>query len=216
MNEPIVTDEIPLTLPLREPEVKKLTLGQSIRLSGTLITARDEAHKWLVETFIRPASRPSAKDLGLLEQLRPFLTGGAIYHCGPVVEKQADGGYRILAAGPTTSAREEPYEAEVMQFFNLKAVIGKGGMGLRTLAACEQTPAVYLHAVGGAAALIAQSVSRVVDVLKLEFGVPEALWVLEVCDFPTVVTMDAKGNSLHEQVRAVSQNELQRLMERNQ
>jgi len=216
MNEPVVTDEIPLTLPLRDSEVKELTLGQSIRLSGTLITARDEAHKWLVETFIRPASQPSPKDLDILAQLRSLLMGGAIYHCGPVVEKKAEGGYRILAAGPTTSAREEPYEAEVMQFLNLKAVIGKGGMGLRTLEACQQTPAVYLHAVGGAAALIAQSVTRVVDVFKLEFGVPEALWVLEVRDFPAVVTMDAKGNSLHEQVRAVSQIELQRLMARNQ
>jgi fumarate hydratase subunit beta len=115
--------------------------------------------------------------------------------------------YRFVAAGPTTSIREEPYQGDVMRHFKIQGVIGKGGMGAKTLAACKEAPGVYLHAIGGAASLIAQTVTRVLGVYKLEFGVPEALWVIEVQDFPAVVTMDAHGGSLHaniaEQSKAV-------------
>jgi fumarate hydratase class I len=130
-----------------------------------------------------------------------------IYHCGPVVAGLDTKEYRFVAAGPTTSIREEPYQGPVMRHFNIKGVIGKGGMGAKTLAACREVPGAYLHAVGGAASLIAQTVTSVLGVYKLDFGVPEAMWVIEVKDFPTVVTMDAHGGSQHavieEQSRAV-------------
>ena len=117
-----------------------------------------------------------------------------------------------VAAGPTTSIREEVYQPDVIRHFNLKGVIGKGGMGANTLAACAEQPAVYFHAIGGAATLIAQAVREVRDVYRLDFGVPEAMWVIEVEDFPVVVTMDSHGNSIHEQVEAVSQEKFKQLV----
>ena len=119
-----------------------------------------------------------------------------------------------MAAGPTTSIREEPYQGDVMRHFNLKGVIGKGGMGPKTLAACQEVPGVYLHAIGGAGTLIAQAVEEVEDVLKLEFGVPEAMWVIRVNDFPVVVTMDSHGASIHDQVEAASQQQFEALLAR--
>ena len=123
------------------------------------------------------------------------------------------GDYKFVAAGPTTSIREEPYQGDVMRHFNIKGVIGKGGMGAKTLAACQEVPGVYFHAVGGAASLIAQSVQKVHGVYKLDFGVPEAMWVIEVKDFPVVVTMDANGNSLHDEIEKKSQGVLEELLQ---
>lgn len=120
--------------------------------------------------------------------------------------------YHFVAAGPTTSIREEPYEYDVIRHFNLRGVIGKGGMGSKTLAACREQPAVYFHAIGGAASLIARSVTNVIGVHKLDLGVPEAMWVIQVEDFPAVVTMDAHGASLHETVRLHSQAQLKQLL----
>jgi len=120
--------------------------------------------------------------------------------------------YRFVAAGPTTSIREEPYQSDVMRHFNVKAVIGKGGMGAKTLQGCADTPGVYLHAIGGAASLIAQTVVKVIGVYKLSFGVPEAMWVIEVKDLPVVVTMDAHGQSLHEVVEKDSNKVLAELL----
>jgi fumarate hydratase class I len=143
--------------------------------------------------------------------LKKVLTEGVIYHCGPVVQKNEDT-WSFLAAGPTTSIREEPYQAAVIEHFKLRAVIGKGGMGLRTLQACQDFGAVYLHAIGGAATLIARSVREVITVYKLEFGVPEAFWIIRVEDFPAVVTMDSHGNSLHEQIMLQSSAKLAELL----
>jgi len=130
--------------------------------------------------------------------------GGVIYHCGPVVSGLDTGEYKFVAAGPTTSIREEPYQGDIMAYFNMKGVIGKGGMGAKTLAACQDVPGVYFHAVGGAATLIAESVKQVLTVHKMEFGVPEAIWVLDVEKFLVVVTMDSHGNSLHEEIEKKS------------
>jgi fumarate hydratase class I len=124
------------------------------------------------------------------------------------------GDYRFVAAGPTTSIREEPYQGDVMRHFKIKGVIGKGGMGPKTLAACHEVPGTYLHAVGGAASLIAQTVERVLGVYKLEFGVPEAMWVIQVKDFPVVVTMDSHGGSLHAEIEAKSAKVLEGLLAR--
>jgi fumarate hydratase class I len=201
-----------LTLPLSPETIRELKVGDPVALRGVMITGRDTAHKWMIDTFIRKTREPSGDDLAVAEAIRPLLDGGAIYHCGPVVAGLDTKEYRFVAAGPTTSTREEPYQGDVMRHYRVRAVIGKGGMGPKTLAACRETPGVYLHAIGGAATLIAQTVKRVLGVHKLDFGVPEAMWVIEVEDFPAVVTMDSHGGSLHVDVEARSREALTRLM----
>ena len=200
-----------VTLPVNDDVIRDLKVGDPVLLSGVMITGRDTVHKWMVETFISRTRRPEGDDLEVVEALRPLLDGGAIYHCGPVVAGLDTKDYRFVAAGPTTSTREEPYQGEVMRHFHVMAVIGKGGMGPKTLAACREAPGVYLHAIGGAATLIAQSVKKVMGVHKLDFGVPEAFWVLQVKDFPAVVTMDAHGNSLHADIEKSSNAILEKL-----
>lgn len=202
----------PISIPLSDDVIRSLKVGDPVLLSGIMVTGRDAVHKWIVDTFIQRKRQPQGDDLEVYDAIRPLLAGGAIYHCGPVVAGLNTRQYRFVAAGPTTSTREEPYQGDVMRHFNLKAVIGKGGMGSRTLAACQEVPGVYLHAIGGAATLIAQTVRRVLEVYKLGFGVPEAMWVVEAQDFPAVVTMDAHGASLHAEVEARSQAVLQRLL----
>ena len=181
---------IKLQLPLTEADVRQLKVGDEVALTGTMVTGRDEAHTWLIN------DKP--------EDVRKLLEGTVIYHCGPVVSK-TDGEWKFVAAGPTTSIREEPIQADVVKEYKLRGVIGKGGMGPKTLAGLKEFGAVYLHAIGGAATLLAKSVKKVTDVIKLEeFGVPEAMWVLEVEDFPAVVTMDSHGNSLHTKIKSDS------------
>ena len=193
-----------ITIPITDENILSLKVGEPLTLTGVMITGRDVVHKWLIETFIKKTRAPQGDDLQVYEALKPVLAGGVIYHCGPVVSGLESKKYKFVAAGPTTSIREEPYQADVMKHFNLKGVIGKGGMGAKTLKGCQDVPAVYFHAIGGAATLIAQSVTNVLGVYKLEFGVPEAIWVIEVRDFPVVVTMDAHGQSLHESVEKSS------------
>ena len=201
-----------LNIPISDDQIRELKVGDSIQLSGVMLTGRDTVHKWMIETFIEQKRPPTEDDKRVYAAIRSLLDGGAIYHCGPVVAGLDTGNYRFVAAGPTTSIREEPYQSDVMRHFNLKAVIGKGGMASKTLAACQEVPAVYLHAIGGAASLIAQSVRQVRGVHKLDFGVPEAMWEIEVVDFPAVVTMDAHGNSLHAEIEAQSRAALQALL----
>ena len=193
-----------ITLPISDKTIRSLHVGEPVTLTGTMVTGRDAAHKWLIETFIKKTRQPQGDDLKVYDELKKLLNGSVIYHCGPVVSGLDTKDYKFVAAGPTTSIREEPYQADVMKHFNLKGVIGKGGMGAKTLKGCQDVPAVYFHAIGGAATLIAQSVTNVLGVYKLEFGVPEAIWVIEVKDFPVVVTMDAHGQSLHESVEKSS------------
>ena len=131
-----------------------------------------------------------------------------LYHCGPVVVKENDS-WRVTAAGPTTSIREEPYQADILKRYGVRVVIGKGGMGAKTLAGLKEAGGVYLNAVGGAAQFYARCIDRVVDVSLLQFGTPEAMWHLEVRDFPAIVTMDAHGNSLHAEVEAQSGRKLE-------
>ena len=175
-----------IELPVSEAAIRALKAGDEVEITGIMITARDAAHKYMIE------KKP--------EYLRKVLNGSMIYHCGPVVAKEGDT-YRFVAAGPTTSIREEPYEANVMGHYKVRGVIGKGGMGPKTLEGCRQHGAVYLHAIGGLAAVLADSIKEVVDVHMLEeFGVPEAIWVIRVKDFPAVVTMDSHGTSLHQAI----------------
>jgi len=193
-----------LKIPISDETIRSLRVGDPVLLSGVMVTGRDNVHKWVMDTFIKKTRQPEGDDLEVYHSIRPLLKRSLIYHCGPVVAGLETGDYRFVAAGPTTSIREEPYQGDVMRHFNLKGVVGKGGMGPKTLAACQEVPGVYLHAIGGAASLIAQIVIRVLGVYKLEFGVPEAMWVIEVKDFPAVVTMDSQGNSLHAVIEAKS------------
>ncbi len=201
-----------LTLPFTDDAIRELKVGDPILLSGVMVTGRDAVHKWMIETFVKKARVPQGDDLAVYEAIKPLLSGSAIYHCGPVVAGLDTKDYRFVAAGPTTSIREEPYQGDVMRHFKIKGVIGKGGMGPKTLAACQEVPGTYLHAIGGAASLIAQTVTKVIGVYKLDFGVPEAMWVIEVKDFPAVVTMDARGGSLHAEVEAKSKAALEKLL----
>ena len=187
-----------LRLPLSEAGVRALRAGEEVSLSGLVHTGRDRFHKHLAD------GNPSPVD----------LRGGALFHCGPVVvrDEAAPGGWRVVAAGPTTSAREEPYMAGIVEREGLRAIVGKGGMGPATAAACRDFGCVYLQAVGGAAALLARCVRRVAAVHFLdEFGATEACWSLEVEGLPALVGIDAAGRSLFDEVRASSRAALDRL-----
>ena len=189
-----------LTIPISDETIRELQVGEPVLLSGVMVTGRDAAHKWLMETFIKKTRAPQGDDLETYEALKKLMNGSVIYHCGPVVSGLETKEYKFVAAGPTTSIREEPYQAEVMKHFNLKGVIGKGGMGAKTLKGCQETPGVYFHAIGGAASFIAQSVKKVLGVYKMDFGVPEAMWVIEVEDFPAFILVDDKGNDFFKQL----------------
>jgi fumarate hydratase class I len=190
--------EVPLKAPLTEEAVRNLRVGDVVMVSGPMFTGRDAVHSYLMK------HEPPVD-----------LRGSVLYHCGPVVVKeQSDGpagkvGWRVTAAGPTTSIREEPYQAEIIRRYGIRAVVGKGGMGAKTLAALKQHGAVYLNAIGGAAQFYARAIKRVDDVSLLEFGTPEAMWHLTVEDFPAIVTMDAQGNSLHKDIEQDSGRQLE-------
>jgi fumarate hydratase subunit beta len=202
-----------LTIPISDAEIEQLHVGDQVFLTGVMVTGRDAAHTYIIDNFVKTAGQPPESEAALYEKLKKLLKGSAIYHCGPVVRQDDAGQWHFVAAGPTTSIREEPYQADVMAHFDLKAVIGKGGMGPKTLQGCMDHTYVYLHAVGGAATLIADSVKEVLDVYKKdEFGVPEAFWVIRVQEFPSVVTMDTHGQSIHAQVEASSQERLAALL----
>lgn len=201
-----------ITIPISDETIRELKVGEPVTLTGVMLTGRDTVHKWMIETFIKRSREPQGDDLEVYEAIKPLLNGGIIYHCGPVVAGLDTKDYKFTAAGPTTSIREEPYQADVMKHFNIKGVIGKGGMGPKTLAGCQEVPFVYLHAIGGAASYIAQSVKKVLGVYKMDFGVPEAMWVIEVKDFPVVVTMDSHGGSQHAAVDDSSKKVLDELL----
>lgn len=182
--------EFVLHAPLSEADVRQLRVGDVVILKGEMHTGRDALHKHLMD-------HDSPVD----------LNGGVIYHCGPVMLKD-DAGWHVKAAGPTTSIREEPYQGDIIRKFGIRAVIGKGGMGSNTLAALKEQGAVYLNAVGGAAQYYAECIKRVKGVDFMEFGIPEAMWHLEVEGFAAIVTMDAHGNSLHADVDQASKEKL--------
>ncbi len=182
-----------LRAPITEEQVRELKVGDVVLISGEMYTGRDAVHAHLMK------HDPPAD-----------LNGAVLYHCGPVVLKDGDK-YQIKAAGPTTSIREEPYQGDIIKRYGVRAVMGKGGMGAKTLAAMKDFGAVYLNAIGGAAQYYAKSIDEVIDVNLLEFGIPEAMWHLRVTDFPAIVTMDAHGNSLHAEVENSSALLLEKL-----
>lgn len=188
-----------LTIPFTEDKIRALKVGDPVQISGVVFTGRDAVHKYLHEGGALP-DEVNLKD-------------GILYHCGPVVMKDDAGQWKVVAAGPTTSIREEPYQADIIRKFGLRGVIGKGGMADKTLAACKEHGCVYLHAIGGAAQVLAERILSVKGVYLMDkFGAPEAIWELEIENFPAVVTMDAHGNSLHKDVLAASQEALARVL----
>jgi fumarate hydratase, class I len=178
--------EVALRAPLSDEQVRSLRVGDLVLVSGRMFTGRDAVHSHLMK------HEPPVD-----------LRGSVLYHCGPVVVKDGET-WRITAAGPTTSIREEPYQGEVIRRYGVRAVIGKGGMGANTLAALKEHGAVYLNAIGGAAQFYARTIERVDGVSLLDFGTPEAMWHLTVNEFPAIVTMDAHGNSLHKDIEQES------------
>jgi fumarate hydratase subunit beta len=177
-----------LTLPVDVEAIRELRVGDEVLVRGRIVTAREAAHRHLLEA-VDP-------------ELRRLVAGRALYHCGPVVAQDpATKAWRFVAAGPSASLRMEPYAADVIARYGVRALIGKGGMGARTLAALRAHGAVYLHAAGGLAVTLARRVVRVHGVHRLdELGVTEALWDVEVEDLPAVVTMDAHGDTLHARI----------------
>ncbi len=178
--------EVALKAPITEEQIRALEVGDVVLISGRMFTGRDAVHSHLMK------HEPPVN-----------LDGAVLYHCGPVVAKE-DHGWKVLAAGPTTSIREEPYQADIIKRYGVRVVIGKGGMGAKTLAGLKESGAVYLNAIGGAAQFYARCIQRVAGVSLLDFGTPEAMWHLDVKDFPAIVTMDARGNSLHKDVEQAS------------
>ncbi len=178
--------EVALRAPLSDADIRALKVGDVVMISGRMFTGRDAVHSYLMK------HEPPVD-----------LQGSVLYHCGPVVAKEGEG-WRVTAAGPTTSIREEPYQGEIIKRYGVRVVMGKGGMGAKTLAALKEHGAVYLNAVGGAAQFYARSIKKVDGVSLLDFGTPEAMWHLDVEDFPAIVTMDAHGNSLHKDVEQES------------
>ena len=174
---------VELQAPITEEQIRQLKVGDVVKINGRMYTGRDAIHKYLSEN-------DSPVD----------LNGQVIYHCGPVMLKDDEGNWHVKAAGPTTSIREEPYQGDIMKRFGIRAVIGKGGMGPKTLAALEEHGGVYLNAIGGAAQYYADCIKSVDGVDLTQFGIPEAMWHLSVEGFTAVVTMDSHGNSLHQDV----------------
>jgi fumarate hydratase class I len=179
---PLTGREIILRSPLSEADVRALKVGDVVLITGEVYTGRDAVHAHLMK------NSPPVN-----------MSGSILYHCGPVMLKDGDQ-WKVKAAGPTTSSREEPYQADIIRNYGVRAVIGKGGMGKKTLAALKDSGAVYLNAIGGAAQYYARSIDKVLGVHLMDFGIPEAMWHLHVNNFVAIVTMDAHGNSLHAEV----------------
>ena len=188
--------------PLDEDTVRGLTVGDLVLLTGRVVTGRDRVHRYLYNR--------SPDEVGL----PVVLEGLVLYHCGPIV-RNLNNGFEIASAGPTTSIRMEMYEPWVIKNYGIRGIIGKGGMGSDTLEAMRDAGCVYMHAVSGAAAYLSKRIKRVVDVWKAdEFGMTEAMWVMDVEDFPVIITMDTRGNSLHQEVLNRSEKRYLSLLEK--
>jgi tartrate/fumarate subfamily iron-sulfur-dependent hydro-lyase beta chain len=189
-----------LKLPLSKDDALSLHIGDMVLISGQMVTGRDKVHKFLFNEKPPP------------EQIPFNLKGTVLYHCGPIIKKTPLG-FRFIAGGPTTSMRVEMYEDQVIDHYGIRGIMGKGGMGDRTLKALKKSGCVYFNTIGGAGAYLADRIKNVAAVWKLEeFGMAEAMWLLDVADFPAIVTMDAHGRSFHAEVEKKSYKEFRKLV----
>jgi len=184
-----------LKTPISEEDIRKLKVNDVLYITGTIVTARDQAHRRALEYFKQGKPLPIN------------LEGLAVFHCGPVVSKEGEK-WVAVAAGPTTSTRMDIFEDEFIKNFKVRVVIGKGGMGKRTTDAMAKYGAVYGAFTGGVAILAAKAIKNVRGVEWLDLGTPEALWIFEVEDFgPLTVAIDSHGNNLFMDVaKAVEEN----------
>ncbi len=174
-----------LTTPPTEAIIKKVRAGDEVYFSGRVMTARDKAHRWLLKNNFKP------------------MRHAVLYHCGPMYETAPDGAIKILAAGPTTSARFNHFTPELIEKYNIRAIMGKGGMDEGVRQALKGI-GIYCAAIGGAAVYYAHCITKVVNVYKTEFGMTDAIWELEVKNFPVFCMMDSKGKSLFAEVEKTS------------
>jgi fumarate hydratase subunit beta len=192
--------EYKLTTPIKEGDVRKLRIGDVVYVTGVIYTARDEAHQRLME-YAEKGEKPPVN-----------LDGAVIYHVGPIVRKK-DGGWEVVAAGPTTSTRMNKITPKVLEKYPIRMIIGKGGMSREVAEAMRKHGVVYCHYTGGAAVLAAKNIKRVLGVEWLDLGIPEALWIFEVENFgPLTVTMDANGNSIYENLSQQQRRNLEKLI----
>ena len=191
-----------LSYPFSEKSIRALRAGDAVSITGRVYTGRDKFHKFFADGGKLPVD----------------FRNGALYHCGPVVvrevgQRKTKDAWRVVAAGPTTSVRENPYEPDFIAKTGVRIVIGKGGMDAKTLAAMRKHGCVYVQAVGGGGAIYADAVKKVAGVSLLgEFGAAEAVWHLDVVDFCGVVAMDAHGRSLFDEVRSLSERKVKGMM----
>jgi len=175
---------IDLNTPITDEDINNLKVGDVITISGQILTARDQAHKRIVD-----------------EGSPTNLKGSVIFHAGPIIQETKDSNetnYKMIAIGPTTSMRMNPYEADILDI-GAKIIIGKGGMDDSVRDALVKNNAIYVVATGGCAALYVDKVNQINDVNWLDLGMPEAIWDLDVSSFgPLIVAMDSKGNSLYD------------------
>ena len=191
-----------LTTPIREEAIRKLRANDVLYISGTIVTARDQAHKRALQLY---------KDG---KKLPINLEGLAVFHCGPIVKKDGDE-WKVVAAGPTTSTRMDIFEDEFIKNFKARVIIGKGGMGRKTTEAMQRNGAVYGAFTGGAAVLAAKAIKSVRTVEWIDLGMPEALWVFETEDFgPLTVAIDSHGNNLFEDVRKTTEENRQAIYQK--
>lgn len=191
-----------LKTPTSEREIRKLKVNDVLYITGTVVTARDQAHKRALEYSKQGKPLPIN------------LEGLAVFHCGPIVRKHDDK-WLIVAAGPTTSTRMDVYEAEFIETFKVRVVVGKGGMGMKTANAMARYGAVYCTFTGGAAVLAAKTVKAVRGVEWLDLGVPEAMWILEVEDFgPLTVAIDSQGRSLFLEIAQKTEENMRRICQK--
>jgi fumarate hydratase subunit beta len=191
-----------LDTPISEKDARKLNVGDLVYITGNIFTARDQAHRRILEYAEKGKTLPVNLD------------GAVIYHCGPIM-KQEKGKWVVVAAGPTTSTRMESSTPKLLEKFKVRMIIGKGGMGPGTTKALQTYGAVFCHFTGGAAVLAAKSIKEVQKVEWLDLGMPEALWAFNVNKFgPVVVTIDSRGRNFYEDVKEIVNKNLENIQKR--
>lgn len=189
-----------LTTPIKDEDLESLNIGDVVYLTGRLVTCRDVAHRRLIEQG---------------RELPVNLEGGAIFHAGPIVRKKEDGGFEMVSIGPTTSMRMEKFEREFIEQTGVKLIVGKGGMGPETAAACKENKAVHAIFPGGCAVLAATQVEKIEGAEWQDLGMPETLWINRVKELgPLIISINTKGNNLIQQNKVAFNEKKKPILER--